>query len=325
MESVFSWRKTRVADLPECLKVQPAQSGAEQIGPSRALEAWQSLLQMDHAIRSIVIERISNGTPEIVAFGMAAFVKRDFADREVESPRPGLNSRIIASVGDGNRVIASYEEVREANTRGDLQQVILQTMWKDSSLNAAQRDEVRMMRGLAFGELYSGYCFSRVLRELVDELDFWDIEGYPGFHILDRFEAFRLANPETSWNPKRALAAVTVESIRAHPGSAVAALFHRFSEPRLGLTRSEQELLEVALDGMDDRTASKALFVSLPAIKRRWQSIFDHVSSVSPELCPSDGNGTRGTQKRQRILTYLRNHREELRPFDFRKRPSTAQ
>ena len=324
MEAVFSWRRTRAADLPACLKVHPAQYGAEVVGSSRALEAWHSLLQMTHAARSVVIERSSNGFTEIVAFGFAAFVKKSFADAEVRNPRPDLNSRIIESVARGNSVIASYEEVREANTHGDLQLVIPQTMWKECGLSAPQSDEVRMLRGLAFQDLYSGYCFSRILRELVDELDFWDIEGYPGFHILDRFETYRLANPDTTWNPERALAAVTVDSIRAHPGSAVAGLFHRFCKPRLGFTRSEQELLEAALDGMDDMTASKALFVGLPAIKRRWQNVFDRVASVSPDLCPSDGNGTRGIQKRQRILTYIRNHHEELRPFDFRKRPNPA-
>jgi hypothetical protein len=41
------------------------------------------------------------------------------------------------------------------------------------------------------------------------------------------------------------------------------------------------------------------------------------VGAIKPELCPPDGDGTRGIQKRQRILTYVRNHPEELRPFDF--------
>jgi hypothetical protein len=60
------------------------------------------------------------------------------------------------------------------------------------------------------------------------------------------------------------------------------------------------------------------LFVSLPAIKRRWENIFDRVGSIRPDLCPL-GNGTRGIQKRQRVLSYVRSHPEELRPFNFGK------
>ena len=75
----------------------------------------------------------------------------------------------------------------------------------------------------------------------------------------------------------------------------------------------------MALEGIDDATAAKALFVTLPAIKRRWQNIFHRVGALMPDLCPPDGDGTRGIQKRQRILAYVRNYPEELRPFDFRK------
>jgi hypothetical protein len=75
-------------------------------------------------------------------------------------------------------------------------------------------------------------------------------------------------------------------------------------------------LLELALEGADDAIVAKSLFLTLPAIKRRWSRIFARVSSVRPDLSPMDGEGTRGIQKRQRILTYIRSHPEELRPFD---------
>lgn len=246
-------------------------------------------------------------------------MKERFAEDEVLNPRPGLNSRIIESVVRGNSVIASYEEVRDANTRGDLQQVILQTRWKDRLLKVAERDEVRVLMGRAYQELYAGYRFSRILRELVDELDFWDVQGYPSLQIIDRFDRYRQANPDSTWNSPRALAVVTIESTRSDPGSVVAGLFHHRREPQFGFARGEQELLEVALEGVDDASASRSLFVSRPAIKRRWENIFDRVTAVRPDLCPDDGDGTRGTQKRQRILTYVRNHPEELRPFDFSK------
>lgn len=68
---------------------------------------------------------------------------------------------------------------------------------------------------------------------------------------------------------------------------------------------------------MNDASASKFLFVSVPAIKRRCENIFERVAAVRPDLCPADGDGTRGIQKRQRVLTYIRNHPEQLRPFDL--------
>jgi hypothetical protein len=260
----------------------------------------------------------SKGKTEIVGFGFASFVKKSFAEAEVQNPKPGLNSRIIESLVRGNSVIATYEEVRDANTRGDLQQVILDTSWKNGPLNADQVDEVRVLLGRAYQDLHAGYRFSRILAEMVDELDLWHVRGHRSFEVVDRFETYRLANPETTWNPERALIAVTVESMRADPHSVAAELFQHHRQPQLAFTLGEQQLLEAALEGMDDASASKALFVSVPAVKHRWANIFDRVSAARPDLCPPNGDGSRGIQKRQRVLAYVRIHPEELRPFDFR-------
>lgn len=320
MGAVFSWRKTRASDLPECLSLHPAKNGAEVVGPERALEAWKKLVGMTHATRGAVVELERKSNNEIVGFGFGAFVKRSFADAEMSNPAPGLNCRIIGSVLDGNAAVSTYEEIRDANTRGELQQVILDTSWKQGRLDAEQIDEVRMLLAKAYQELHAGYRFSRVLCEMVDERDFRHAQDYRPFRIVDRFESYRKANPNTTWNPERALTAMTFESIRSDPGSVAAGLFHHHTQPQFGFTREEQELLELALEGQDDAAASRSLFVTLPAIKRRWQNIFHRVTSVMPELCPSDGDGTRGIQKRQRILTYIRTHPEELRPFDHKRR-----
>jgi hypothetical protein len=317
MDAVFSWRRVRAVDLPECLRLHPAKNGAETVGAARALEAWYQLFEMTWATRSALIERQCNGTAEIVGFGFGAFVKKCFAEAEVQHPQPGLNARIIAHLVNGTSVIATYDEVRDANTRRDLQQVILDTSWKDS-LSPAQRDEVRVLLGVAYLELYEGFRFSRILTELVDEVDLWHMRGQRSVDI-DRFESYRRANLDTVWNPERALLAITAESMRNDPHSVAARLFHHHLDPQFAFTRGEQELLEAALDGADDASASTALFVSVSAIKHRWKSIFERVAAINPELCPPDGEGTRGIQKRQRILAYVRSHREELRPFDFRK------
>lgn len=319
MDAFLSWRRTRPTDLPECLKLHPAKNGAEGVGVHRALDAWNRLLGMTHGTRSAVIQLQRKDGNEIVGFGFATFVKKSFADTELRNPAPGLNCRIIESVLDGNSVVATYEEVRDANTRSDLDQVVLETSWKEGHLNAEQVQEVRVLLAKCYQELYAGYRFSRILSEFVDERDFWHAQGLRSFQIVDRFEEYWKVNPEARWNPQRALSVATAESMRGDPGSVAAGLFLHHRDPQFGFTREEQELLDLAMEGMDDPAAAKALFVTLPAIKRRWQNIFHRVAALMPDLCPPDGDGTRGIQKRQRILTYVRNHPEELRPFDSRK------
>jgi hypothetical protein len=109
----------------------------------------------------------------------------------------------------------------------------------------------------------------------------------------------------------------TIESTRVDPHSIAAELFQRRIPPQFAFSMGEQDLLELALDGMDDATAANAINISLPAVKHRWASIFERVSTARPDVCPRDVGMKRGTQKRQRILAHVRKHPEELRPFDF--------
>jgi hypothetical protein len=316
MDVSFTWRRTSAKDLSECLSLRPAKNGAEHIGLKSAAAAWRQLFEIPHASRSAVVEMHCEGHVEIVGFGFAAFVKKDFADAEVFNPKPGFNCRIIESIASGRSVIATGDEVRNWNTRGELQQAILDTSWKNGHLNSAQRDEVRFLLGRAYQELFSGYRFARILTELVDELDLWHIEGQRVW-ILDRYEAYRRSNPEAKWNPDRALALVTQESMSNDPHSVGSGLFHHRPRPHFAFTLGEQQLLELALEGCDDESVAKSLFVTVPAIKRRWENIFRRVAAIRPDLSPLDGDGRRGIQKRQRVVAYVRSHPEELRPFDF--------
>jgi hypothetical protein len=154
-----------------------------------------------------------------VGFGFGSFVKTSFAEDEVRNPRPGLNSRIIESIGEGNSVIATCAEVRDANTRGDLEQGILDISWKNGPLTAAQVDLVRVLLGRAYQELFAGYHFSRILTELVDELDIWHVRGQKSFRVISQFEDFRRAHPATAWNPDRQLMEATLDTMRVDPDS----------------------------------------------------------------------------------------------------------
>ncbi len=155
---------------------------------------------------------------------------------------------------------------------------------------------------------------SRVFTEIVNELDF-EVSCSSPFQTIKRFDA--PGKGDVTWCRERALVAVDADTMRENPFSTGATVFQRHARPQFRLTRGEQELLELALDGLDDATAATELNVSLPAVKHRWTNIFERVAAVRPDLCPADLNGTRGVQKRQRILTHVRKHPEELRPFNF--------
>jgi len=89
-----------------------------------------------------------------------------------------------------------------------------------------------------------------------------------------------------------------------------------FRDPVLGLSERNQELLSRALETFSDDELGRRLGVTTAAVKKRWSSIFYHVGKLRPDLVLVDEDRhTRGPQKRHRLLAYIRQHPEELRPY----------
>ena len=114
------------------------------------------------------------------------------------------------------------------------------------------------------------------------------------------------------------LVGLTRETAARQRGSWFASLFV-YQAPQLGFRRSEQQLLLAAMGGATDEELSDSLSVSLSAVKKAWRSIYTRVTEQLPELVPrqltdEDLPQDRGKEKKRRLLTYLRDHPEELRP-----------
>src|SRR5437879_7584507 len=109
------WRLIREADLVRCLEIQPACIGDQLVDRATALTVWKALFN-DPSFNAVVIE---SETPiaghRIVGCGMGVFVSSKFADREIADPRAGLNSRIIAGVASGERIMLSHAEIGMGN------------------------------------------------------------------------------------------------------------------------------------------------------------------------------------------------------------------
>jgi hypothetical protein len=68
-----------------------------------------------------------------------------------------------------------------------------------------------------------------------------------------------------------------------------------------------------------------ALSISPWTVKKRWSAIYERVADVDSELLPpAVANGahalSRGAERRRYLLNYLRQHLEELRPYEPPKR-----
>jgi hypothetical protein len=241
-------------------------------------------------------------------------------ESELSNPRPGLNSRIIASINSGKSVVLTDGELRSANTAGGLDLVLLGGA-RSRTWNQAELSEIYSIFSTSFLELHAGYRLNRMIVEFTDPVDkYFYVERTQIWRLASDYGTFFASNPGSAWRRDRAMGIIDQQDALCRPGSILPLLFH-YKEPVLRLRDADQELLLAARNATTDHELAMKLGLSLPAVKKRWLSLFARISDTYPDLFPPQENGNetghkRGSQKRHRVLAYVRSHPEELRPFE---------
>jgi hypothetical protein len=303
------WRPISEADLAECLEIQPACMGDQIVGRASALRVWKGFLHDPSFLANVIESERPIAGQRIVACGMGVFVTKAFADSEIKSPRPGLNSRIIAGVASGESPLLNRTQIAVGNAGEGVDFVNMYGTWREGIMNTSQLSEVHALLGTSFVEHFAGYRFNRVLKEAVGQSSIALARATGTYRIVAEFR-----------KAESALAVATRESVLTAPYSVAAALY-RYQAPELHLRPAEQSLLAAALAGKTDAELSEDLGLSIEAIKKRWMSIFDRIDEFKPEILSRTGADSdgRGPQKRHRVVAYIRSHPEELRPFSWDK------
>jgi hypothetical protein len=230
---------------------------------------------------------------------------------------PELAKRITR----GDSPLLSDAAVREANSTVGLNLVVWHNTIHPEDL---RRAGVQTPVMTSFDEYYRGFR----LRELIGQADC--LEQLHGMRNAGGLSLQRAENRYGTFPQVSALEFVSEprnvglsrDLAFRHGASWVGSLF-LYAPPQFCFSRSEQRLLTSALDGGTDEELSDELGVSLFAVKKAWRVIYDRVAACQPELIPINSQSDewtqdRGKQKKQRLLAYLREHPEELRPVSRR-------
>jgi hypothetical protein len=316
------WRGLREEDLAACLSVDPARIGAETVGYNRAINAWRDLMRSTSFHSAVIEADPPVAGHRIVAFGASVFVSRVFADEKISNPSPGLNACIIASIAAGQAVVLNKAELRSANTEGGLDLVVLYGNWRKDMISE-QVSEAQMLLTSSFLQLHRGFRLNRLIFESMDEGERKSyIEASGAWQTISDFSEFYSEHPNTHWNRGRSLGLTTRNEAFRSPGNITALLF-QYNEPVLRLQEADQQLLNAALTGLTDEELALNLAIRLPTVKKRWRALFERASTHADlfhDMCDGLEGSGRGRQKRQFILTYVRDHPEELRPFESKDR-----
>jgi hypothetical protein len=302
----ITWRAATWRDIEESLSFHETHRGVAQVGPDAALRCWRALVRDPFfASAALVAEPAIQGY-RLIGIGASVLVSRAFADAEIARPRPDINSRIIASLHSGQSVLATRNEVARANAGDGVDVVVVGGIWHDRILSAVERQEVQTILATSFTQVLSGYRIRGILHETADE---------PAREFVRRSIVFSTIAEFSELG--RFIHLMTSESVRAVPASLGNVIF-RYRDPLLRLRDSDQQLLLCALGGATDQELSTRLGLKVSGVKARWRSAFARIEQALPSLAADVGDlGCRGIQKRHRVLAYVRDHQEELRPYDW--------
>ena len=280
---------------------------------------WRRFLGSD-ALFSIVSEENGTGSAGTICSQIASFVSDDFATELATPPLKWIGPELVNRCIHGPAPVLTDTEVRHSNSTQGLNILVWPTGPRADFENLP---ELFQGSQVIFFDAYRGFKMKRVQTQATNPIEIamavnsggWCLRNTPSLHLPS------LEEPAESMFLQPHMLEVTKEAAAKQPGS-WANLFFAYRKPVIGFTPSEQRLLSAALQGGTDGELSDLLGVSLSAIKKKWASIYLRVQSRTPcdqEIVLDESvDGDRGKEKKQKLLVYLREHPEELKPYSMR-------
>ena len=279
-------------------------------------EAWLRVLGCE-AKSAVVFEEVAGSSSTMCSFGISVFVQDDFI-KELKARPFWFAPELARRLRRGCSPLLSDSELRKANSRGGVNVLV----WEGRLLPAFESNP-DVFRKLASGflEEHRGYFWKEVICHQIETVERLLVSMQVGGLVWDpvsgRYKE-RLEQTPEEFLSKPHVLGITRETERNRPGSWMGNLFE-YQPPVFGFNRSEQRLLLCALQGGTDQELSDELAISLDTVKKTWRLIYERVAARSPELIPvnsaaENGGSERGREKKQRLIAYLREHPEELRP-----------
>jgi len=315
-------RPMRPKDVRECVEIVAAHPF---VGPryGNAIDdlraAWLRLLSCNGFCSARVFEEESNGRgPRILGVGVTVFVSDHFLCELKTPPGFWMSPEIARRVARGDHSpLLSPKEIQDANSQGGLNLAVCHACVR---MEDNQRTEVWTELMTSFLDHHRGFLLKELIVQGESPEHLMGLRNSGGFLFnseegrygdLDGKDLHEIAS-------QTHIMGITREMALWPPGSWVGSLF-LYEPPRFGFNVSEQRLLISALAGGTDEDLSDDLGISLSAVKKTWRSIYDRVAACLPDLIPGNShpdaeNSRRGKDKKQRLISYLREHPQELRP-----------
>jgi hypothetical protein len=285
---------------------------------------WRVMLSKGAMKLCLVEDRARPLGSRIISFSGIVFVTDKFCSEARSTLPPYLCVELVNRYASRRLPVLNREQVARANAGDGMNVVLCFEGWAHGSLSPEQLLEARQKQSEAFYFTLRGYRIKEFLANPIEwEMSQWMLDA--GARLRrDYSNCSRKGAVGKRESSQRAwLVGLTREEALAHPGSNIAGLFV-YTPPRFHFNRSQRMLLQHALRGETCEAVAQSLSVSPWTVKKRWRAIYDRVADVDKQLLPpsiaySAHASSRGAERRRDLLNYLRQHLEELRPYDTPK------
>jgi hypothetical protein len=297
----FAFRRAEPNEIQHCAHLYSCDRS--MLSPDmwrRFPDLLRDLLERERILLALVHEPATNRRRML---GGSAFVDPDFLTQALEHPTDSLLQQVLTAEAAGRSVLLSPKRQAIANARTGL---CLYNFLTAPDLTGVSGPDGNLLMGL-INEAWRFHHYGFRLHSLHSE------GTHPGLAEFMLSMQCTLARERNMPNGDVARTfRFTREDALAKPGTNVGIMFIA-PLPRFGFTLPEQKLIELTLMDNSDREISRSLGITADAVKKRWRSIYDRVRAIAPELLAVPVSGA---DQRRALLQYLRQHLEEIRPYD---------
>jgi hypothetical protein len=312
-------RNTREDDLEQCLRLAPDRFLYDSDDQAILRRMWSYIIASEAGEAGVLVD--PHRPSEVLFFGFSVFVTDARAQAYHSLLSPGIAYGMAHELNAGAQPFLSLNQIAEANANGGLNLVVTHYGFVAAAGDDALGDKLRYATYESFRKHHEGLHFRSFTNEVFDRSSKEMGKGWGlrvGWYTEQQLTAAGIPVDKAPcvWMATR-------EDALNNPGAVFpSVLFRTFSKPRFGFDLHEQRLLKLALDGHTDESIASVLGTSVSITKKRFRSIYDKVSDSGVDtalIVPQKRlEGARGAESRRYLLHYLRDHAEELHPYNAR-------
>ncbi len=312
-------RNTSEDDLDQCLRLAPDRFLYDPGDLVVLRRMWSYIIASGAGEAGVLVD--PHRPSEVLFFGFSVFVTDARAQNYHSLLSPGIAYGMARELNAGGQPFFTFEQIADANAKGGLNLVVTHYGFVAEAGDDGLGDKLRYATYESFRRHHEGLHFRSFTNEVFDRSSKEMGAGW-GFRV-GWYTEERLGAAGIPADKAPCVWMATREDALDNPGAVFpSVLFRTFAQPRFGFDLREQRLLKLALDGHTDESIAGILGTSVSITKKCFRSIYDKVSDCGVDtglVIPQKRlEGSRGSENRRYLLNYLRDHAEELHPYNAR-------